>query len=108
MQTQEQTGVINKPKVLGRFKYKMRKPDFQMEDDLAENLRKLKPLGNDHLLQDRFDSIFRRNLIEPDAPTMAEKKRVRKQKYKIVNKVEAREKMKDNSVKILDMKKKND
>jgi hypothetical protein len=44
---QEKVGLIRKPKVLGRFKYKMRKDDFQMEEDLAENLRKMKPLGND-------------------------------------------------------------
>ena len=56
-------------KKLGRFKYHGRKQDYQLEDDLAGNLRKLKPLGSDQLLQDRYDSIFRRNLIECDAPT---------------------------------------
>ena len=30
-------GVIEKPKVIGRFKYKMRKTDFQLEDELAGN-----------------------------------------------------------------------
>jgi hypothetical protein len=84
---QEEVGIVNKPKVLGRFKYSQKKPDFQLEEDLAENLRKMKPLGNDMLLLDRFDSVFRRNLIEPDAPTMGEKKRMRKQKYKFVNKI---------------------
>jgi len=37
------------------------------------------------LLEDRFDSIYRRNLIEPDAPTQNEKKRQKKLKYKMVN-----------------------
>jgi hypothetical protein len=35
----------------------------------------MKPMGNDSLLGDRFDSIFRRNLVEPDAPAQNEKKR---------------------------------
>ena len=39
------------------------------------------------MLGDRFDSIFRRNLVEPDAPTPGEKKRQRKQKYKMVNRL---------------------
>jgi hypothetical protein len=37
-------------------------------------------------LQDRFDSVFRRNLVEPQAPTEADKKRVKKQKYRFVDK----------------------
>jgi hypothetical protein len=47
----------------------------------------MKPIGNDLLLQDRFDSIFRRGVIEPDAPTNAEKKRQRKAKYKMVSRI---------------------
>jgi hypothetical protein len=39
------------------------------------------------LLNDRFDSIFRRNLVEPDAPTQNEKKRQRKQKFKYLGKI---------------------
>uniref|UniRef100_A0A7S3FY67 Ribosome biogenesis protein NOP53 n=1 Tax=Strombidium rassoulzadegani TaxID=1082188 RepID=A0A7S3FY67_9SPIT len=103
---QEQVGIINKPKKIGRFKYKMRKEDFQMDEDLAENLRKIKPLGNDRLLQDRFDSIFRRNLIEPDAPTQNEKKRVRKLQFKMVNKLGSKEE--ELYEKNLALKKKND
>lgn len=34
------------------------------------------------MLRDRFDSVFRRNLVELDAPTVAEKKRQKKQIYK--------------------------
>ena len=80
---QEVTGLISKPKKLGRFKYKQRKTDYQLEEELSGNLRQLKPLGGDLLLQDRFDSIFRRNLVEPDAPAQNEKKRQRKLKYKM-------------------------
>ena len=76
---------MSKPKKLGRFKYKQKKADYQLEDELSGNLRQLKPLGSDLLLVDRFDSIFRRNLIEPDAPTQNEKKRQRKLRYKMHN-----------------------
>ena len=58
-----------------------------MEEDLSGNLRQLRPLGGDDLLHDRFDSVFRRNLVEPDAPTNQEKRRQRKQKYKMYNKL---------------------
>ena len=74
--------MVIKPAVVGRFKYKMRKTDFQLEEELAPTLRQLKAQGTDDLLRDRFDSVFRRNLIEMDAPTEAEKKRQRKMKYK--------------------------
>ena len=39
---QEKVGEISKPAVVGRFKYKMRKTDFQLEDELAPSLRQLK------------------------------------------------------------------
>ena len=80
-------GIITKPKNLGRFKYKQRRLDYQMEDELSGSLRQMRPLGNDDLLQDRFDSIFRRNLVEPDAPTQNEKRRQKKQKYKMISKL---------------------
>jgi len=60
----------------------MRKNDYQLEDDLSGNLRQMKPLGNSNLLDDRFDSIFRRNLLEPNAHDNLDKKRIRKIKYK--------------------------
>ena len=65
---------MTKPAYTGRFKYKMRKTDFQMEDELSGSLRQLKAQGQDDLLRDRYDSVFRRNLVELDAPTNAEKK----------------------------------
>ena len=79
---QAQVGIVTKPAVVGRFKYKMRKTDFQMEEELAPSLRQLKAQGTDDLLRDRFDSVFRRNLVELDAPTVAEKKRQLKRSYK--------------------------
>lgn len=38
----------------------------QLQDELSESLRLLKPEGN--LLKDRFQSIVERNLIEPRVP----------------------------------------
>ena len=93
-------------KKLGRFKYTGRKQDFQLEDDLPGNLRKLKPLGSDQLLQDRFDSIFRRNMIEMDAPTQNEKLRQRKAKFKMVDKIGSR--TQDLYYQNMELKKKND
>ena len=68
---QEKVGIVGKPSVIGRFKYKMKKTDFQLEEELAPTLRQLKPQGTDDLLRDRYDSVFRRNFIELDAPTVA-------------------------------------
>ena len=87
LKKQAEVGIVTKPKNIGRFKYNQRKADFQLEEDLAGNLRQLRPLGGDQLLLDRFDSVFRRNLVEPDAPTQQDKKRQRKQKYKMHNKL---------------------
>lgn len=67
----------------------MKNTEFQLEEELAANLRQTKPLGNENLLRDRFDSVFRRNLVEPDAPTAGEKKRQKKQKYKMKDKKSA-------------------
>lgn len=82
-QNQEKTGIVNKQmKKIGRFKYNQRKFEYQLEDELSGNLRQLKPCGNDLLIEDRYDSIYRRNFVELDAPTKADKLRQRKQKYK--------------------------
>ena len=45
-------------------------------------MREIKPLGQSELLRDRFDSVFRRNFVELDAPTKHEKKRMRKAHFK--------------------------
>lgn len=71
--------------MVGRFKYKMRKTDFQLEEELAPSLRQLQASGTNDMMRERFDDIFRRNMIEMDAPTQAEKKRQRKQEYKFIN-----------------------
>ena len=80
---QEQEGVITKPSQIGRFKYRMRKTDFQLEDELAGSLRTIKARATPaDLMLDRFDSVFRRNMIEPDVPLGADRKRNRKAKFK--------------------------
>ena len=80
---QERTGLVNKQmKKIGRFKYNQRKLEYQLEDELSGNLRQLKPCGNDLLIEDRYDSIYRRNFVELDAPTKADKLRQKKLKYK--------------------------
>lgn len=79
---QKKSGIINNASRIGRYKYKMRKTDFQPEEDLSGNLRTIKPIGADNMLEERFDSIFRRNLLAPDAKEGDDKKRVRKAKYK--------------------------
>ena len=52
-----------------------------MEDELSGSLRQLKAHGQDDLLRDRFDSVFRRNLVEID-PKDTERKRVLKAQHK--------------------------
>lgn len=40
---QSKVGIVEKPSVIGRFKYKMRKTDFQLEEELAPSLRQIQP-----------------------------------------------------------------
>ncbi|KIM57684.1 hypothetical protein SCLCIDRAFT_1219170 [Scleroderma citrinum Foug A] len=49
--------------------------DVQVGEDLAENLRTLKPEGN--LFRDRFVSLQQRALIEPRAPVLPTKRRIK-------------------------------
>lgn len=58
--------------------------DFQMEDELADSLRKIQPTGKASILRENFDGKFRRGQLEGDARPGSEKKRQRKQRYKIV------------------------
>lgn len=74
--------MVTKPANIGRFKYQMRKTDFQLEEELAGTMREVKPLGQSDLLRDRFDSVFRRNFVEMDAPTKMDKKRQQKATFK--------------------------
>lgn len=79
---QEKEGVVSKPANIGRFKYSMRKTDFQLEDELAGSMRQVRAQGQADLLRDRFDSVFRRNMVECDAPSKNEKKRFKKKEFK--------------------------
>ena len=61
----------------------MKKTDFQLEDELAGSLREAKPLGKDDFLRDRFDSVYRRNLLDiVDTVHEAEQKRKKKADFK--------------------------
>ena len=55
---QELDGVVTKPAKIGRKTYKMKKTDFQMEDELAGSLREVRPIGKDDFFRDRMDSMF--------------------------------------------------
>lgn len=66
----------NKPKKLGRLKYEEPDLEVKLTDELQGSLRLLKPEG--HLLEDRFKSLQRRNIIEPRKRA----KRLRKYKLK--------------------------
>ena len=74
---------MQRPALLGRYKYKMRKTDFQTEEELAGSLRTMRVKATPaDLLVERYDSVFRRGLIEPDMPIGGDKKRNRKAKFK--------------------------
>ena len=80
---QELTGFVAKPTIVGRYRYKMRKTEFQTEEELAGSLRTIRSKATPaDLLVDRYDSVFRRNLVEPEAPIGGDRKRNRKAKYK--------------------------
>jgi hypothetical protein len=83
---QKKEGVVTKAQRVGRFKYQMRKTDFQMEEELAASLRQLRPKTGADLLKERYDDVFRRNLLEPTVPEGAwGVKRKGKAKYKMHN-----------------------
>lgn len=50
MNRQQHEGVVGKAKHIGRFKYKQRKHDFLLQDELAGNLRSMRPIGVDVLV----------------------------------------------------------
>ena len=61
----------------------MKKTEFQTEEELAGSLRTIKSKATPaDLLVDRWDSVFRRNLIELDAPIGGDRKRSGKAKFK--------------------------
>jgi len=53
----------DKPKKLGRLQYEHTDIEVKLQDELPGNLRLLKPEGN--LMEDRFKSLQRRNILEP-------------------------------------------
>ena len=61
----------------------MRKTDFQMEEDLRGSLRSIKP-SNDigDLITERYDTVFRKNLLVPEPKTGDDRKRSRKTRFK--------------------------
>jgi len=65
----------DKPKILGRLKYEAPDIEVKLAEELQPTLRQLKPEG--HLLDDRFKSLQRRNIIEP------RKRAKRTHKYKL-------------------------
>ena len=50
---QEEVGFVTNPMHTGRFKYKMRKADFMLEDELAQSLRQNKPTGMASMLREK-------------------------------------------------------
>ncbi|KAG0324661.1 hypothetical protein BGZ99_001598 [Dissophora globulifera] len=65
-------------KRIGRFSVPNERIHVQLQDELAESLRELKPEGS--LLKDRFQSFVERNLIEPRV-IVAKRRRYRLKTY---------------------------
>jgi len=64
-----------KPRTLSKNKYEAPDLEVNLSEEICESLRTLKGEGN--LLEDRYKSLQRRNLIEPRV------KEKRKRKYKL-------------------------
>eukprot|EP01122_Echinamoeba_exundans_P014671 TRINITY_DN668_c0_g2_i1.p1 TRINITY_DN668_c0_g2~~TRINITY_DN668_c0_g2_i1.p1 ORF type:complete len:463 (+),score=132.97 TRINITY_DN668_c0_g2_i1:16-1404(+) len=54
-----------KPKKLGPYKYEEPEPDYLLSEQLPESLRTLNNANKFSLLRDRFQSLQKRNIIEP-------------------------------------------
>ncbi|KAF9997350.1 hypothetical protein BGZ65_007078 [Modicella reniformis] len=65
-------------KRVGRFNIPKQRIHVQLQDELSESLRQLKPEGN--LMKERFQSFVERNLIEPRVP-VAKRRRYRLKTY---------------------------
>ncbi|KAG0340524.1 hypothetical protein BG004_006371 [Podila humilis] len=65
-------------KRVGKFNIPKERIHVQLQDELAESLRELKPEGS--LMKDRFQSFVERNLIEPRMP-VAKRRRYRLKTY---------------------------
>lgn len=64
---------------LGKFRVKENPIDVQLNEELSENLRRLKPEGN--LLRDRFISFQHRAMLEPRVPVLPKKRRTKIKEY---------------------------
>ncbi|GFS96741.1 ribosome biogenesis protein NOP53 [Nephila pilipes] len=76
--TQRRIDGLYKPKVLSQYKYEAPDLEVNLTDELCSSMRTLKTEGN--LLEDRYKSLQRRNLIE----TRIKQKFKRKYKLKIL------------------------
>lgn len=68
----EKKGIVERSKY-GKHRYEMREREFQLENELSENLRRLEP-GNDLNIKDRFDTIYRTKMLEKSTPWRAKAK----------------------------------
>ncbi|ORZ10882.1 ribosome biogenesis protein Nop53/GLTSCR2 [Absidia repens] len=66
-------------KRVGHFFVQDMSMEVQLEDELSESLRQLKPEGS--IFKDRFVSIQRRNIIEPRSPLKAPKRKYARKVY---------------------------
>ncbi|XP_071447619.1 ribosome biogenesis protein NOP53 [Hetaerina americana] len=71
---------VSQPKMLSSHKFEPPEVDFNMRDEIAGNLRNVKPEGS--LLKDRFKRLQERNVIE----TRVKQKMKRKYKRKVIEK----------------------
>ena len=53
-----------------------------LESDLSGSLRQMKPINNDELLQDRFDTIYRTNKVEPNEDVFDARRNKHKKEFK--------------------------
>lgn len=57
-------GVVPRGQKIGKARYVMRVPEFQMPDDISKNLRNIKAGEHgEELIRTQFDSIFRRGVL---------------------------------------------
>lgn len=68
----EMKGIVERSK-FGKNRYVMKEPEFQLESELSENLRRLGS-GGDLNIKDRFDTIYRTKMCEKSTPWKAKVK----------------------------------
>jgi len=78
-----QEGKILRTKKVNRNQYRFPGTDFQLTSELKPNLRTIKVTGS--LARDRFDSIFRRGLVEKTGYDKKKKKGGKYPRYKFHN-----------------------